>query len=212
MKRFLFGVILTVLIFGVVQYCTRKNNELGQVQADSKLIVNQIEHVGKLVVTEGQFAEVISYNGDKKYFFDFVSIEKNALIIVNADATVSYDLRQIKYELKPDQKKVVITYIPKPEVKIYPNLKYYDVRQSQFNQFTSRDFNHIQRKVYDDLKKKINRSPLLKNARHQLLSELSKIWILTSSMGWKLEYNEQPITDESDWDVPNKFENIEFKN
>ena len=72
MKRFLFGIILTVLIFGVVQYCTRKNEELGQVQADSKLIVNQIEHVGKLVVTEGQFAEVISYNGDKKYFFDFV--------------------------------------------------------------------------------------------------------------------------------------------
>jgi hypothetical protein len=41
--------------------------------------------------------------------------------------------------------------------------------------------------------KKIEVSDLKSNAQNRLLSELSKFYILTNSLGWKLEYNQIPV-------------------
>ena len=41
--------------------------------------------------------------------------------------------------------------------------------------------------------KKIEASDLKSNAQNRLLSELSKFFILTNSLGWKLKYNETPV-------------------
>jgi len=43
------------------------------------------------------------------------------------------------------------------------------------------------------LLKKIENSELKKNSKNRLISELSKFYILTNSLGWTLEYNERPI-------------------
>ena len=60
----------------------------------------EIKNVGKLVVTEGKFSEVVTYKDQQKYLMDLVSFEKKALIVANADVTIAYDLRQIKYDIR----------------------------------------------------------------------------------------------------------------
>jgi hypothetical protein len=52
--------------------------------------------------------------------------------------------------------------------------------------------------VRKSLAKKIDQSTLKTNAQNRLVSELSKVLILTNSMGWTLKYEGKTIQSESD--------------
>ena len=130
---------------------------------------------------------------------DMLTFEKKALIIVNADVTVSYDLHQMKYDIDEKNKTITILSIPKEEIKISPDIKFYDVEQSQMNQFTGDDYNKINKSVKANLAKKIEKSSLKSNAQNRLISELSKMLILTNTMGWKLRYEGKVIESEKDF-------------
>ncbi|MBQ0787228.1 MAG: hypothetical protein KBT69_06995, partial [Oceanihabitans sp.] len=49
--------------------------------------------------------------------------------------------------------------------------------------------------VKESLMKKVAASDLKTNAKSRLISELSKFYILTNSLGWTLQYNEKPINN-----------------
>lgn len=188
------GVILLIVL--AFRYCEFKKDDDDKTSfEETALIQQQLVNVGKLVVTEGHYSEVLTYKNQQSYFMDMVSFEKKALVIVNAEASVSYDLRQIQYDVDEANKTVTIKNIPKEEIKISPDIKFYDVESSSFNEFTGDDYNKINARVKASLKKKIENSALKKNAQNRLLSELSKILILTNTMGWKLQYNGQPVED-----------------
>ena len=76
-------------------------------------------------------------------------------------------------------------------------MKYYDVEQSKLNEFDAADYNKINGMVQANLTKKIDASSLKTNAKNRLISELSKILILTNSMGWKLQYNGQIMNSDA---------------
>ena len=195
------GKLIYLLLFIVIAVVVYKfftsKSESSTVEYNSNLIEKQIKNVGKLVVTEGHFSEVLTYKDQKKYLMDLVSFEKKALIIVNADVTVSYDLRQIKYDLDEKNKTVSVLNIPKEEIKISPNIEYYDVEQSTLNPFTGDDYNKVNKIVRANLAKKIDKSTLKTNAKNRLISELYNILVLTNTMGWKLEYNGEELTKTS---------------
>ena len=54
------------------------------------------------------------------------------------------------------------------------------MEQNQFNPFTGEDYNKISRKVKADLAAKMEHSRLKTNAQNRLISELSKLLILTN--------------------------------
>ena len=166
---------------------------------NSNLIQEQIKSVGKLIVTEGHFSQTLTYKDQDKYFGGLFSFDKKALIIVNSDVTVAYDLRQMKYEVDEESKTIRIVSIPKEEIKINPDIQYYDIEQSKFNEFTGADFNQITKKVKVDLAKKIEKSTLKSNAQNRLISELSKILLVTHSIGWKVEYKGIEINSDEDF-------------
>lgn len=195
------GKLIYLLLFIVIAVVAYKifnsKSESSTVEYNSSLIEKQIKNAGKLVVTEGHFSEVLTYKDQKKYLMDLVSFEKKALIIVNADVTVAYDLREIKYDLDEKNKTVSVLNIPKEEIKISPNIEYYDVEQSTLNPFTGDDYNKVNKIVRANLAKKIEKSKLKINAKNRLISELYNILILTNTMGWKLEYNGEELTKTS---------------
>ncbi|MBX2829193.1 MAG: DUF4230 domain-containing protein [Flavobacteriaceae bacterium] len=198
MRKILFGIVIALaLVFGV-QYCEYRKDEKQQVIEHSAVIQKQLKNVGKLVVTEGSFAEVLSYEDSKKLYFDFFSTKK-ALVVVNAEATISYDLSLIQTEISEEMKTVTITYIPEPELKIYPQIEYYDIEEEFFNKFTAEDLNIITARVDESIKKRIEASNLSSNAQNRLISELQKIYILTNSMGWTLEYKGNVLDAEASW-------------
>ncbi|MFP9100041.1 DUF4230 domain-containing protein [Flavobacterium sp. RHBU_24] len=194
-KKILVTIGIIFLIVLAFRYCEFKHDDDKTTFEETALIQQQLLNVGKLVVTEGHYSEVLTYKNQQSYMMDMLSFEKKALVIVNADATVSYDLRQIQYDINEATKTIMIKNIPKEEIKISPDIKFYDVESSTFNEFTGDDYNKINAKVKASLRKKIEKSTLKTNAKNRLLSELSKILILTNTMDWKLVYNGQPVED-----------------
>ncbi len=192
MRKLLYVLILVlVVLFGYRFFFN--DNDKTVLKENSALIQEQIRNVSKLVVTEGHFSQVFSYNNSKNIFGNLVNVKKKALVVVNADVTVSYDLSQIEYELDEESKTLKIISIPKEEINISPDFEYYDVTADFLNPFEAEDYNKIKDKVNGQLMKKIEASNLKSNAQNRLISELSKFYILTNSLGWTLEYEGNSI-------------------
>ncbi|KAA5826206.1 DUF4230 domain-containing protein [Algibacter amylolyticus] len=198
MRKILLGVIITLVVLFTFKYCGDRQEDKVMLQESSVLIQEQIKNVGKLVVTEGHFSEVFNYKNSKDIFGDLFSVEKKALIVVNADVTIAYDLSKIEFELNEADKTLTILSIPDEEVKIHPDLEYYDVQADYLNPFEAKDYNDIKNTVNVMLTKKIEASDLKANAKNRLISELSKFYILTNSLGWTLKYNTQPVQSAKD--------------
>ena len=197
LRRILIGIGIIVGIFLLFKFCDFKKNDDEDVTYNTNLIQQQILNVGKLVVTEGHFSEVITYKNQQKYLLDMLSFEKKALVIVNADVTVAYDLHKMKYDIDEKNKTITILSIPKEEISIYPDIQYYDVEQSKLNEFTGADYNKINKTVKTRMAQKVEKSTLKTNAKNRLVSEISKMLILTNSLGWKLQYNGEVIENEN---------------
>lgn len=201
-----FFYLLGFLILGYYGYrYFTKDKETTTMDYNTDLIQERIKNVGKLIVTEGHFSQVMTYKDQQKYLMDLISFEKKAIIIINADVTISYDLRQMKYAIDDKNKVITILTIPKEEVKISPDIQFYNVEQSTMNAFTGDDYNKINKKVKTDLANKVAKSKLKVNAKNRLISELSTILVLTHSMGWKLQYEDQIISTDKEIDTKIKL-------
>lgn len=193
MRKILFGVVITLVILFTFKYCEERKNSQVELRESSTLIKEQIKNVGKLVVTEGHFSEVFNYKNSKNYFGDYLTSEKKALVVVNAEVTIAYDLSQLEYQIDEPTKTLTITHIPKEEIKISPELEYYDIQSDFFNPFEASDYNQIKDIIKSSLSKKLENSDIKANAKNRLISELSKFYILTNSLGLTLKYNQTPI-------------------
>lgn len=197
-KKIIFVIVSIIIVVLLFRYCEfKKDDDDVTVIEETTLIQQQIKNVGKLVVTEGHFSEVLTFKNTKKYFLNILPAEKKAIVIVNADVSVSYDLSKIQYDIDEATKTITIKNIPEEEITINPDLKFYDVQQNGFNEFSGEDYNKINKTVKTSLRKKIEKSTLKTNAQNRLLSELSKLLILTNTMGWTLQYNGQQLSDET---------------
>ena len=193
MRKILFGVVITLIVLFTFKYCGEKQEGKIVLKENTALIQEQIKNVGKLVVTEGHFSEVFTYKHSKAVFGDLLEAEKRAVVIVNADVTIGYDLSKIEYKIDQETKTLEILSIPNEEIKINPDFEYYDIQADFLNQFEAKDYNEIKETVNTSLMKKIEASDLKSNAQNRLISELSKFLILTNTLGWTLEYNQTPV-------------------
>jgi hypothetical protein len=198
MRKILFGVIITLAILLFVKYCEDRQEGGKELLISSTLIQEQIDQVGKLVVTEGHFSEVFNYENSKEVFGEYFTSEKKALVVVNADVSIAYDLSKIEFDVDRASKTLRIIKIPEEEITVNPDLEYYDIQSDFFNPFEAEDYNEIKNTVKESLLKRIEASDLKTNAKNRLVSELSKFYILTNSLGWTLEYNESPISKPED--------------
>jgi predicted nucleic acid-binding protein len=193
-------ILIGIVLFLGYQMLTKKETET-TIEYDTALIQQQIKNVGKLVVTEGHFAEVITYKDSKKYMGNLISFDKKAIVVINADVTVGYDLGKIQYDINENNKTINIVSIPAEEVKISPDFKYYDTESSTFNEFTGTDYNKINKTARENLAKKINASNLKTNAKSRLVTELSKILLVANNSKWQLLYQGKPIETEKELQV-----------
>lgn len=198
MKNILIGAMLALAAVLIFRSCTEDKRKTSILEENSMLIREQISNVSKLIVTEGHFAEVYNYKDSQQLFGPLITVNKKALVVVNADVTVAYDLSLIKFELEEATKTLRILSIPEPEIKINPDFEYYDVTADYLNPFKAEDYNKIKKNVNASLYKKITASSLRSNAKNRLISELSKFYVLTNTLGWTLAYGDKHIESTED--------------
>ena len=193
MKKFIAGVLITLAFVFIIRSCNEDKNDKSILRENTMLIQQEIANVAKLIVTEGHFAEVYNYKDSRELFGPLLRAEKKALVVVNADVTVAYDLSKINFEIDESSRTVIIKSIPAPEINLNPDFEYYDVTADYLNQFDAADYNKIKQTVRTSLMKKVEASSLRSNAENRLVSEIQKFYILTNSMGWRLSYKERTI-------------------
>lgn len=198
MKNILIGALCALAAVLIFRSCTEEKRKNSILEENSMLIQEQINNVSKLIVTEGHFAEVYNYKDSQQLFGPLITANKKALVVVNAEVTVAYDLSLIKFELEEATKTLRILSIPEPEVKINPDFEYYDITADYLNPFKAADYNKIKKNVNASLYKKISASSLRSNAKNRLISELSKFYVLTNTLGWTLVYGDTPIESVED--------------
>ncbi|MEO9954934.1 DUF4230 domain-containing protein [Nonlabens sp.] len=191
--KYIISGVIAVGIFYFGSMFLDRNEDRELLLAQTALIQKEIKNTSKLVVTEMKYAKVYTYESTKSYSWDFFKSQKSAIIISNAEAQISYDLKQLKHELDPESKTIFITYIPQPEIKVNPHLDYFKMDDGILNKFEAKDINKINRQIEAKLKDDIKKDEVIKNAQNRLLTELSNIYLLSSSMGWKLVYNDTEI-------------------
>nr|AOE08592.1 conserved hypothetical protein [uncultured bacterium]CCG00518.1 conserved hypothetical protein [uncultured Flavobacteriia bacterium] len=195
MRRILIVIILIVLGIFTYLYFKDKSDQRVELAQATELIEKEIKNVGKLVVTEGSFAQVFTYKDSKRMYLDLLTANKKALVVVNAKVTIAYDLRALETDVDVSNKTITITHIPKAEININPDIEYYDVSQDYLNQFDASDYNTIKKRVTASVKKKVEASDLRKNAENRLIAELSNIYVAVNTLGWTLKYDTTEIND-----------------
>jgi len=196
MKRILVGIVIAMAMILIFQSWNKGKEEKSILKENSLLIQQQIKNVSKIIVTEGHFSEVYSYKDSEQLFGPYFTADKKALVVVNAEVTVAYDLNEINFEVDETAKTLRIINIPEPEININPDFEYYDVTADYFNPFSAEDYNKIKNNVKASLLKKVKASSLQKNAENRLISELSKFYILTNSLGWTLSHNNEIVKED----------------
>jgi len=192
MMRFLKYIAVFLLGFLLAKLWYEKKEQKHQ-QEEVKVVLNGINNLSKLVVSEGVFSEMYNFSDTKKYFYDYISFEKKAMLSVNAKVEVGYDLSKLDIQIDSVGKQIIINKIPKQEIVISPDIKYFDLQQSQFNTFSKTELNNLNEKAINKIKSTITVSTLQSEAKTRLFEELSKIYQLSKIYSWKVVDNTNSI-------------------
>lgn len=186
--RFLKYIAVFLLGFLIAKFLYDKKVE-NHKQEEIKVVVNSIKNLSKLVVSSGTFSEVYNYSDSKKYFYETLSFDKKAIITVNANVEVGYDLSKLEIQIDSLEKKIYINKLPEEEVVISPDIKYFDLQQSQFNTFSKTELNKINKKSIDKIKETIEITNLKEQAKTRFFEEISKIYQLSTLYNWQVVDN-----------------------
>lgn len=188
MIRFLKYIAIFLLGFLIAKLWYDKKEENHE-KEEIQVVLNGVQNLSKLVVSEGNFSEMYSFSDTKKYLYDYLSFEKKAILAVNAKVEVGYDLSKLEIQVDSIGKQIIINKIPKEEIVISPDIKYFDLQQSQFNTFNKEELNKLNRKAIEKIQTTITVSKLEKEAKLRLFEELSKIYQLSKIYNWKVVNN-----------------------
>lgn len=193
MRNFIIGVLLSLVVFLSISYCSEKRQQQREVIRSTQLIQEEIAQVSKLIVSEGTFSEIYTYEQSTSFWTDWFTSTKSAIVLVQARVTVAYDLKQLQTQLDETTQTIQITHVPQPEINIHPTLDFYHIENGHLNKFQAEDINKIQNDINQILNEKIKNSSLMSNAENRLISELQKIWVLSHSLGWQVAYQGQSL-------------------
>lgn len=186
-KGFMIGLfVMGIIAFTIYFVYTQLKSKSSSVDIEATTIMKSVEKISKLMVVEGYFSEVYSYHEKTKVFFNLIPQEKKALIILNAKAQVGYDLTKVEIFVDKDTKEVIVKSIPKEEINISPDLKFYDIQTSVLTSFKTEDLNKVQKDAQDRILEQIEKSDLKQQARQRLMENLQSITMISQAMGWKM--------------------------
>jgi len=188
-RKILIGIGIIALMAGVF-YGTQYYYTGGGVTAkeQSEVLLEKIKTVAKLVTVEAYFSEVYAYEDYWKY--DIGLFQKRALIRVKGKASVGYDLTKMNIEALPDEKVLVISDLPDPEIiSIDHDLDYYDITEGRFNTFTKEDYNKMNKNAKNKIKEQVSQSDIYLAAEKQSNDMLELIRFMVEGAGWELRFS-----------------------
>ena len=185
--RRLFTYLLVLIIGMLLTFLYIEKTKTRSQHEQTQVILNGIKQVQKMIVTEGSFSEIYSFEDSDKYFFETISFDKKAIVAINAKVEVTYDLSQLDIQVDSIVKTVIVKNIPNAKLTIVPDVKFFDLQQSQFNTFSATELNTIRQKAIAQIKDNARIVQLKENAKERLLENLQNLFILSRAYGWTVK-------------------------
>ena len=187
------GAILAYFVF------SRLNKQKHRSRADEQSIIlmDNIKSVCKFITVEGDFSEIYHYENLKEKYVSLLLGKKKAIILITAKAHVGFDLSKVRMDSDIDNKKIILTNFPKPELlTVETDFKYYDKREGWANPFTTSDLTDISRDSKKHIVDKIPQSGLLEKAEKEALGTILLMEKIVETIGWKLDYSALVLASE----------------
>ncbi len=180
------AILLVVFAIGIfVARWFYKKSEAVEKQ-EATVLLERIQEVAKLVTVEGYFSEIYDYQD--YYGYDFGIFRKKALIRVKAKVSFGFDLDKMQIQTLPEQKTILISGIPDPELlSIDHDIDYYDIQEGIFNSFSTEDYNKLNANAKNFIKEKALESDLHTKALEQRHHLFEMMKLLVEGAGWRLE-------------------------
>lgn len=151
---------------------------------DVSVLLERIEKVFKVVMSEGYFTEIYNYQNDKN-FWQLFNDKKKALVIAKAKVLVGYDFGKMRYRIDENDRKLIIEYFPEPEIlSMDTDYKFYDIEQGWLNRFQSEDYTNILTEAKQSMQEKALQSDLPRIATNQLQFMMIQ---LAAGLNWKMD-------------------------
>lgn len=184
-------LLLVGMLLGIGVCHWWQDRKQPQAEEQSKVLLEKVKTVAKLITVEGYFSEVYNY---KDYWgYDFFPFQKKALVLVKAKVSVGYDLGTMNMKADSKTKTLYVSQPPLPQIlSIDHDLSYYDISEGTFNSFSAEDYTKIQGKVKDFIKEKADQSDLKQKAQAQGNQMLDVIRFMVESAGWKMQTTTNP--------------------
>jgi len=192
-RKIIIGIGLTaVLIAGFwIGRSLYRQREAETAQVQSQVLLERIENVSKLITVEGYFSEI--YDVKDYWRFDWAPFQRKALLRVKAKVSVGYDLSKMEVNARPEEKLIVISNLPDPEIlSIDHDVDYYDISEGVFNSFTEADYTRMNRGAKKAIEEQALKSDLLISAEKQAGDLLDLMRFMVESAGWRLEFERAP--------------------
>lgn len=194
----LLAIIIGVLIGGYFMHKMTDIDLKPEIHAEeeSQVILEKIKKVFKIVVVEGEFADVFRYQDF--YGWDLPGFRKTAILKVKAKVSVGYDLEQLKITFDHGNRIIYIENLPEPEIiAIDPDISYFDLEDGIFNTFDEKTLTKLNKTAKDTIRSTALKSSLIPAARSQAIEMLDMITGVAKESGWKVEMGtpEVPIDD-----------------
>jgi Protein of unknown function (DUF4230) len=186
LKQWVFILCLVLIaLFGMWYWL--KYSIFTPIQHESTTIMlEKIKTVTKLVNVEGQFSEL--YTHGEEYNYDFFGLfTKKVILRVTAKVSVGYDFEKVNMKIDSIAKTVTLNNMPVPQIlSVDHDLDYYDITQGTFNEFTTAEYNTINKNAKEKIVKNAAIPQLLAKAEAQKIDYLRMMDIALKSAGWKL--------------------------
>ncbi|HAY3534368.1 DUF4230 domain-containing protein [Elizabethkingia anophelis] len=181
----LIGILSTLLVVSVWRGCKEKKAEA--INQDYYLITNQISKMNKMVVLEQNFSSFQTHKSAAFKFGGYDILPKEMVLYTTAKAQVTYDLKQMKIDVDTINKKLVITELPRAEIKIYPDVKIHFMDDYAMNRFDQKSINGIMESAKQNMVKSVDQKKLEQEGHQQLVHNLNDIFVLTKALNYKIE-------------------------
>ncbi|MCY0978412.1 DUF4230 domain-containing protein [Chryseobacterium wangxinyae] len=181
---FVAGILLMVILFFSFRSCLKISEKTEK--SDYYILTNQISKMNKMVVLE----QDISSMQKTKMGYEFFGREMTSNSIITytkTNAQVSYDLNKMKIEVDSVNKKLIITALPNPEIRITPSVEIQSMDDSFLNRISEKDIKNVQQKAKQTALKSIDQNKLKNDGKQQLLENLNNIFVLAKALNYTIE-------------------------
>lgn len=178
------GILVTVGVFFTFNKCSKFGSK--KEQNDYYILTNQITKMNKMVVMEQDFTSILKNDVSVEFLGKKIS-NNQIMTFTKTNAQVSYDLNKMKIEVDSVNKKLIIIELPKPEIRVTPNVEIKSIDDSFFNRIDEGQIKKVTQQSKEHALKQIDEKMLKEEGRKQLEENLNQIFVLAKALNYTIE-------------------------